>query len=205
MIEMERITTAGVPAAPPDDAAVIARSRHEPELFALLFRRHAARLYRFIARRIGPGPAEDVLSETFLAAFSQRSRYDVGFADARPWLYGIATNLVGRHRRAEVNQLRLYQRTGADVAAVAFTEQADARVAAQSARQRVAIALGKLRPVYRDALLLLAWGELTYEEAARAVGVPVGTIRSRISRARRLLREELRDLDPGTVLEDFDE
>src|SRR2546430_17599723 len=83
----------------PSDAAIIVRSRDEPETFALLFRRHAPQLQRYIARRLGPNVAEDVLADVFLAAFRQRNRYDPDRADARPWLYGIATNLVGRHRR----------------------------------------------------------------------------------------------------------
>jgi RNA polymerase sigma-70 factor (ECF subfamily) len=205
MIDSDRIADSGVRVRPPDDASVILRSRHEPELFALLFRRHAAPLQRYIARRIGPDAAEDVLADTFLVAFSQRGRYDTDRADVRPWLYGIATNLVGRHRRAEVRQLRVYARTGVDPAAAAFTEQADARVSAQASGRRLADALSRLRPAYRDALLLLAWGELTYEEAARALGVPVGTVRSRVSRARRALRAALPDIDPRTIQEDFDE
>jgi hypothetical protein len=77
----------------PPDGEVIERSRYEPELFALLFRRHAADIARYAARRLGPGPAEDMVAETFLAAFRQRGGYDVTGTDARPWLYGIAGNL----------------------------------------------------------------------------------------------------------------
>ena len=85
-----------------DDARVIERSRAEPEYFALLFRRHAPLLQRYVTRRLGPQAAEDVVNEVFLVAFRQRRSYDLSRADARPWLYGIATNLVGRHRRGEV-------------------------------------------------------------------------------------------------------
>ena len=88
------------------DGVIIARSRAEPEQFALLFRRHAAGPGRYAARRPGPGPAEDIVAETFLAAFRQRDRYDVTRADARPWLCGIAGNLIRRHHRDEVRQLR---------------------------------------------------------------------------------------------------
>src|SRR2546423_517050 len=189
--------------AQPSDAAIIVRSRDEPESFALLFRRHAAALQRYIARRIGPTVAEDVLADVFLAAFRQRHRYDPDRADARPWLYGIATNLVGRHRRAEVRALRNLERTGMDPVTEAFVERSDARVGAAAVRQRLAAALAALRPGYRDALLLVAWGELTYEEVAAALDIPVGTVRSRVNRARSSMRTSLGGVDPTSIQEEL--
>src|SRR5215469_16252240 len=79
-----------------DDAAVIARSLRSPECFGTIFHRHAPAIYRYIARRLGPDSAEDLVAETFLVAFRRRGRYDGDYSDARPWLYGIATRLVGR-------------------------------------------------------------------------------------------------------------
>jgi RNA polymerase sigma-70 factor (ECF subfamily) len=131
-----------------------------------------------------------------LAAFDQRGRYDRERADARPWLYGIATNLMGRHLRSEVRQLKAFARSGVDPITAGFSDSADARVGAQAVSRRLAAALSRLRPHYRDALLLIAWGDLTYDEAASALGVPIGTVRSRISRARRALRAALGDTDP---------
>jgi RNA polymerase sigma-70 factor (ECF subfamily) len=196
--------TADVEVAPhPSDAAVIVRSRDEPEIFALLFRRHAPQLHRYIARRLGPQVAEDVLADVFLAAFGQRQRYDPDRADARPWLYGIATNLVGRHRRAEVRALRNLERTGMDPVTEAFVERSDARVGAAAVRQRLAAALAALRPGYRDALLLVAWGQLTYEEVAAALGIPVGTVRSRVNRARSSMRTALGGVDPTSIQEEL--
>jgi RNA polymerase sigma-70 factor (ECF subfamily) len=87
-----------------DDAAVIESSWLEPERFADLFDRHAPHLYRYLARRAGREVADDLVAETFLAAFAKRDRYDLSHADARPWRYGIATNLVGQHRRDQVRQ-----------------------------------------------------------------------------------------------------
>ena len=87
-----------------DDAAVIEGSWREPERFAVLFDRHAPHIYRYLARRAGRQVADDLVAETFLVAFAKRDRYDLGHADARPWLYGIATNLVGQHRRDEARQ-----------------------------------------------------------------------------------------------------
>jgi len=203
MIESDQVAGRGRLVDQPADAVVIARSKDEPEMFAVLFRRHAGPLRRYLTRRIGPDGAEDVLAETFLTAFHVRGRYDPTRPDARPWLYGIATNLVGRHRRAEVRQLRVFQRTGVDPVMASFTERADARVSADAVKQRVAAAVAGLRPVYRDALLLLAWGDLTYEEIAVALDVPVGTVRSRISRARKALRDALGDIDPTSLQEDI--
>jgi RNA polymerase sigma factor (sigma-70 family) len=174
-----------------NDAAIIARSLDDPEQFAALFRRHAPRLYRYAARRLGPDLADDVVADTFLHAFRQRARYRGDCPDARPWLYGIATRLIGRNRRAEIRQYRALARTGIDVVADSFAEVVDARVSAAGDYRRLAGALADLPAAYRDALLLVAWGELTYEQAAFTLGVPVGTVRSRLSRARARLRHEL--------------
>src|SRR5260370_16385040 len=82
-----------------DDATVIQLSRHEPEHFTVLFRRHAPHIQRYVVRRLGPDAADDIVAETFLLAFRQRNSYDPERSDARPWPYGIATNLIGRHRQ----------------------------------------------------------------------------------------------------------
>lgn len=178
---------------PDDDGAVMARSVADPEQFAVLFRRHAAEIQRYVVRRLGAGPADDVVAETFLTAFRLRSRYRPDRPDARPWLYGIATNLIGRHRRAEVRQYRALARTGVDPVTEPFTDQANARVSASAESRRLAAALAGLPAGHRDALLLVAWGDLSYEETAVALGVPVGTVRSRLSRARGKLRQVLAD------------
>jgi DNA-directed RNA polymerase specialized sigma24 family protein len=95
-----------------DDATVIQLSRHEPEQFTVLFRRHAPAIQRYVVRRLGANAADDIVAETFLLAFGQRTSYDLARADARPWLYGIATNLIGRHRRAEIRLYRALARIG---------------------------------------------------------------------------------------------
>ena len=193
--------------APPDaaatmsDAAVIERSRGDGECFEELFRRHASRIQRYVARRLGPDAADDIVAETFLLAFRQRAGYDQDRADALPWLYGIATNLIGRHRRAEIRLYRAMARTGTDPVTAPFTDRSDDRVAASAASRHLAAALAALPAAYRDTLLLIAWGELSYEEAAAALGVPTGTVRSRVSRARAALRRRLADLDPASPKE----
>ena len=165
-----------------DDAALITRSLRTPECFGALFDRHAPAISRYIARRLGPDAADDLVAETFLAAFRRRGRYDAAQADARPWLYGIATRLIGRHRRDEVRFFRAIARTGVDPAAEPVADQVTDRVAALSRAQR-------------DVLLLVASG-LSYQEAGLALGVPAGTVSSRLARARRKVREALGGQDP---------
>jgi RNA polymerase sigma factor (sigma-70 family) len=184
-----------------DDAALITRSLCAPECFGALFDRHAPAISRYIARRLGPDAADDLVAETFLAAFRKRGRYDGAQADARPWLYGIATRLIGRHRRGEVRFFRAIARTGADPAAEHFADQVTDRIAAQSARRELAAALARLPQGQRDVLLLVASG-LGYEETALALAVPVGTVSSRLVRARRKVREALGGQDPTRPGED---
>jgi RNA polymerase sigma factor (sigma-70 family) len=177
------------------DRAVIRASVADPERFAVIFRRHAQEIHRYATRRLG-ADADDVVAETFLTAFRQRSRYDPAYPDARPWLYGIATNLIGCHRRAEVRRYRALARAGAagtQDSAEPFADRVDDTVTAGAAGPQLAAALAKLPVSSRDALLLVAWGGLTYEQAATALGVPAGTFRSRISRARARLRRLLAD------------
>jgi len=178
-----------------NDATVIARSLAEPERFALVFDRHAPHIHRYLARRVGRQVADDLVAETFLTAFRKRSGYDTSHLDARPWLYGIATNLIGQHRRQEVRRYRLakqaaYEPFGAD--------QADgvlADVTSRSVRAPLCDALVGLTDADRDVVLLVACEELTYAEVACALEIPVGTVRSRMHRARSQLREALAETD----------
>jgi RNA polymerase sigma factor (sigma-70 family) len=173
------------------DAAVIRRSRLEPEVFAVLFDRHAPFIHRYVNRRVGHGSADDLTAETFLAAFSKRGQYDLGYPDARPWLYGIATNLIGQHRREEVRQYRIRQAAVPDLDVPDLAERTATDLTARAARGALVAALAELPPIDRDVLILIAWEELTYPEVARALDVPVGTVRSRLNRARRTIRAEL--------------
>lgn len=185
----------GAPDRGGDDAAVIARSLHSPECFGTIFHRHAPAIYRYISRRLGPDSAEDLVAETFLVAFRRRRRYDGTYPDARPWLYGIATRLIGRHRRDEVRFFQAIARTCADPAAETLDGQIIDRVAAQAARPELALALTRLSQGQRDVLLLVASG-LSYPETGLALGLPAGTVSSRLVKARRIVREALGGADP---------
>lgn len=193
-----------VPRTEPDDASVIRLSLTEPDDFAILFRRHAPLIGRYVARRVGPDPVDDIVSETFLAAFRQRGSYDLSRPDARPWLYGIATNLVRRHQRSEVRMLRALERTGVDPVSESFTDRVDGRLVADAVGRRLAAAIATLPAAHRDVLLLITWAELSYDEAAVALGIAPGTVRSRMNRVRRRLRKILGDIDPTTAHEEAD-
>jgi RNA polymerase sigma factor (sigma-70 family) len=184
------------------DARVIARSRDEPEQFAVLYDRYADAVHRYAARRLGPEAAEDLMAETFITAFQRRRTYDLGRDDARPWLFGIATNLVARHRRAEARRFKALARVPEPVEHdEPVADRAVSRAGATGVRRELAAALGGLSARHRDVVLLVAWAGLDYEEAAQALGVPVGTVRSRLHRARSRLREALGGTDPTALRE----
>jgi RNA polymerase sigma-70 factor (ECF subfamily) len=186
-----------------DDAAVIEGSWREPERFAVLFDRHAPHIHRYLARRAGRQAADDLVAETFLAAFAKRDRYDLGHPDARPWLYGIATNLVGQHRRDEARQYRIGQAATADPEVPGHAEQVAADVTAQAVRPLLEGALAGLPAGDRDVLLLIAWEQLSYQEVSRALGIPVGTVRSRLNRARTKIRQVLAGTAAGATYEEL--
>jgi DNA-directed RNA polymerase specialized sigma24 family protein len=166
----------------PDDASAIAASADDPDEFLVVFDRHFDAVYRYLARRVGAAAAEDLAAEAFAQAFASRARYDAAVADARPWLYGIASRLLRRHWRTEERRLRAYARTGVDPLAGGDSGPSDPAVAR---------ALADLSREERDTILLYAWADLGYDEIAQATGVPVGTVRSRLHRARRLMRVAL--------------
>jgi RNA polymerase sigma-70 factor (ECF subfamily) len=180
-----------LPDAWPTDAELVARSVDDPTEFAPLFDRHATTVHRYLGRRVGD-LADDLLSETFLIAFRRRAAYRADHVEVRPWLLGIATNVVRGHVRAEQRRYRALARAGAEPP-VPGADPADStdRVAAQALRGPLAAALAGLKPRDRDVLLLFAWEQLGYEEIAAVLDVPVGTVRSRLNRARRQTRAAL--------------
>lgn len=156
-----------------------------------LVERHQRVLFGYLARRVGRDIAEDVTSETFTRAFAQRSRFDLERDDARPWLFGIATNLLRNHARSEVRQLRAYTRHGIQDRSDDDQAGTDARLDAGARSPQLATALAALKPGDREALLMYAWNDMSYEDIAESLGIPVGTVRSRLNRARRIVQEHL--------------
>jgi RNA polymerase sigma factor (sigma-70 family) len=183
----------------PSDAALIVVSRAQPEAFAALYDRHAALLFRFLIRRAGRDTADELLGETFRVAFERRSSFDPSYSTARPWLYGIASNLLARHRRSEGRRLaataRLFTQRDPEPPADVVASNVDAR----RLFPRVLDAVAALPGGERDALLLFAWEELSYDEIAVALTVPVGTVRSRLNRARKRIRELAADIGEQAV------
>ncbi|TMR07946.1 RNA polymerase sigma factor [Nonomuraea turkmeniaca] len=173
-----------------DDATLIESSLNEPEVFAVLFDRHAPQLHRYVTRRLGSSEAEDVVADTFLAAFQRRGHYDRGRPDARPWLYGIASNLIGKRRRAETNLYRAYIRSGVHPAEIPGG-QVENGINTLAVNRPLAQALLRLTRADRDVLLLVAWAELSYQEVADALSIPLGTVASRLNRARLQIRQTL--------------
>jgi RNA polymerase sigma-70 factor (ECF subfamily) len=170
------------------DAAVIASSLTDSSRFGELFDRHYAEIHRYLGRRVGAALADELAAETFVRAFGARARYDREAGDARPWLFGIAANLVRRHWRTERRRLRAYARTGSDPLRDDSSD-VERRLDAAAAAPQLAAALASLSAGEREVLLLFAWADLSYEEISNALGIPVGTVRSRLSRARAHVRE----------------
>ncbi|WP_103353761.1 RNA polymerase sigma factor [Amycolatopsis sp. CA-128772] len=142
--------------------------------------RHFPAIYRYIAGRLGAQAAEDVAAETFLVAYDRRETFDATRGDLRAWLFGIATNLVSRHRRKEARHYRALSRLDTPRPA----EGPENRVVAAG---QLGIALARLTPGERDALLLVALADLGYAEVAEALGISPGTVGSRLTRARKKL------------------
>jgi RNA polymerase sigma-70 factor, ECF subfamily len=180
-----------------DDATVIVQSWSDPSRFGEIFRRHAPQLHRYVARRLDTSAADDIVAETFCTAFRTRWRYDASLPDARPWLWRIAANLVRRHWRSEVRLLRALARSGMDPVIDDLADRVTEQVDARSASSQLARALAALSAPDRDVLLLVAWGELSYEEVAQILRIPVGTVRSRLHRTRHRVRAALDGADPS--------
>jgi RNA polymerase sigma factor (sigma-70 family) len=168
------------------DAEVLARSAVEPTAFAILYERHHIAVRRYVARRVGTETGEDLASEVFIRAFRGRESCRSDHASALPWLLGVANHVVADHRRQEHRRLKALQRLAATTPE--SVEHEDRGVSAELVAN-----LRRLSERDRDALLLVVWGELSYEEVADALGLPVGTVSSRIARARRALAA---DIDP---------
>ncbi len=176
-----------------DDAALMRAALTDPAPFGALFDRHFAAVYRFCERRVGRSMAEDLAGETFRRAFEARHSYDLNRPSALPWLYRIALNLVRDALRARAVEDRAYARLHT-LAATGWPSEDDD--AARRAEGRADLAmLARLLLAEReqdvDALFLHVWDGLSYLDVAAALGVPVGTVRSRLSRLRQRLEEAL--------------
>lgn len=183
------------------DAELITRSLTRPAAFAGIFDRHAATLAGYCRRRLGRVDAEDALAETFRIAFETRHRFDRSRHSALPWLYGIAAHLIMKQRRGVFRRGRAVDRLQVVTdrrIEVPFDEALADHDTNTDLLVRVRALMDDLSPTDREVLVLYAWEGLSYDEIAEAVGVPVGTVRSRLNRVRGRLRE-LRERHGKTV------
>ncbi len=177
-----------------DDSILWSRSRAgDADAFGLLFERHAKAIYNYCFRRVGDwATAEDLLSIVFLEAWRRRDK-ELPADKVLPWLYGIATNVVRNRRRSERRFAAALSRLPRPWPEQGFADIADARLDDERQMRTVLALIGQIPPHEQDVLALCVWSEMSYEDAALALGVPVGTVRSRLSRA----RERLRELEPA--------
>jgi RNA polymerase sigma-70 factor (ECF subfamily) len=179
----------------PSDADLWARSRAgDADAFALLFDRHARLIYNYCFRRVAKREtSQDLLSMVFLEAWRRRDK-ELPADKVLPWLYGIATNVVRHQRRSERRFAAALSRLPTGGAEPDFADAADERLGYERQAHEALRVLQTLPKREQDVFVLCVGMELSYEDAALALELPVGTVRSRLSRARARLRE----LDPGS-------
>lgn len=171
-----------------DDARQVELSLRDPECFGVIFDRYFGEIHRYTARRLGRDAADDVAAETFLTAFRSRRRFDASRGTVRAWLYGIATNHMSAYHRREVRAYRALERVGGQGAQEGHADRVAERIDAGAAGREVAGALAKLPRGDREVLLLVALGGLSHADVAAALGIPYGTVGSRLNRVRKKLR-----------------
>ncbi|AXG79843.1 RNA polymerase sigma factor [Streptomyces paludis] len=168
------------------------------EAFAELYDTHARAVYHHALRLTGDwSTAEEVMSETFLAAWRVRERLEPDGGSLTPWLYGIATHKAHNANRGLRRRLAFLDRRPSPPPVADFAEETAGRI--DDARKLAAIhgALGQLRRQEREVLALCVWSGLDYRQTAQALGIPVGTVRSRLSRARAKLARRLQPVRPA--------
>ena len=173
----------------PTDADLLRSSQlGDGEAFGVLFERHAPAVLRFCFRRTGDAVlAEDLTSIVFLEAWRRRERTVFFHAHARPWLLGVALNVLRSQRRAERRYRAALASLPAPMPPEPESELAIARLAAEQEMREIVRAVGTLGRREREVLELCVWEGLSTEEAAEALGISTGAVRSRLSRARRRL------------------
>lgn len=177
---------------PSSDAEAIVASWESPERFHLIFERHYRTIFRFVVGAVGAADGPELCDEVFTRAFESRRRYDPAYPSAKPWLFGIASNLVNGYWRRRARELKAYKRASRmESVDEEFEDDIVRRLAAQAERPRIASAVLRLRREEAEVVLLFALENLSYAEIAQALSIPEGTVRSRLNRARKRLRNLL--------------
>jgi RNA polymerase sigma-70 factor (ECF subfamily) len=161
----------------------------DPDAFSVLFERHAQTVYNYVFRRTADWAlAEDLTSVVFLEAWRRRNDVRLDRELVLPWLLGVATNVLRNRRRSQWRHRAALMRLPRELTHD-FADEANGRLDDERQMRTVLRAIARLPRREQDVLVLCACAELTYEEVAVALGVPVGTVRSRLSRARARIRK----------------
>ncbi len=185
------------PAPVRNDAEIIATSLDDPDAFGEIFERYFQPIRAFVVSRVGTTAGPDLAAQVFVTAFANRAKFDLDYPSAKPWLYGIASNLIRREFRKAKRGRRAVLRFGGREAADVVSDpihQVDERFEVEDRARRVRDALAQLRPQDREIILLATWEGLSYAEISESLGIPVGTVRSRLARSRERLRELAGDI-----------
>lgn len=183
------------------DEDLLARSAREPTAFEPLVARHSPALHGYLVRR-APAAADDLLSEVWLQAYAHRKTFDAARGSVKGWLFGVARNVLSRHRQA-VARAAARDQQHPDATAADPWQAVDQRLDAATVGPELREKIAGLPAVERELLLLVAWEQLTPVEAAAVVGIPAGTARSRLHRARARLRDGLSRTTRTTLTGDF--
>jgi len=178
-----------------DDVLLAKAAKGDEDAFTVLYRRHQAVLYRFALRMTGSAwAAEEIVQDIFMTLVRDPRKYDQGRGALQPFLFGVARNRVMKHLERSPRDIALDSdgedtRAGSIILQDSFTPAAWAEQRERVKRVRDAVL--DLPPDFREAVVLCELEELSYEEAAQAVGCPIGTIRSRLHRGKALLLAKL--------------
>ena len=161
------------------------RPFEDPDAFGALFEEHAPDIYTFCFRRTADGRAsEDLAQAVFLEAWRKRKETDLAPEEVRPWLFGVALNVLRNHRRSLGRHRTALARLPRPRPDSDLGEDLVERLADEQRAREALDCFRALRRDEQDVVALCAWAELTYDQAAKVLGVPVGTVRSRLARAR---------------------
>lgn len=178
---------------PRTDAELAGEIRDDPDgSFGLLFEQYSTLIYNYCFRQTASWDlAEDLTSTVFLEAWRSRHRLRVQNDSVLPWLYGIATNVCRRQRRTSVRRWRAMRRLPPELDEPDPAEQVAERLDDERRMSDVLAVIDRLPTGERDVVMLVVWEELDYQSAAVALDIPIGTVRSRLNRARRRLSTSL--------------
>jgi RNA polymerase sigma-70 factor (ECF subfamily) len=169
------------------DAEIVRRSTNgDAKAFGELFWRHNGAVHGYLARRAGRDFADDLVADVWLRAFRNRTSFDLKYDDARPWLYGIARNVLHAHWRSVTKAPPLWP-----AAVMEPWSNIDDRLDESARRATLLSALEALTVEEREALLLVAWEQLSAASIALMLDVPASTVRNRLHRARSIMRDSL--------------